>query len=285
LYTDQEGFCREVVKRGTAMIRFPELLEIQKQEAAALRTMVELLLEEKIKNESRILGALLTGSVARGDARIGPFGVMVDLALVVDKKEELDLETMFGKDEEPDIPFHCVSLKDTIGLAIEVLEEKELYQIRQKQESQIFSKHESIILYDPSGLLRKWKEQYFIIDDNQVRQRALQHYYRFCYLTGDYRFEKWEFRKAYTQINQNFNEAAECYCNFLHCINRSFIPRKDWLAYLTYELQIKPADHETCMAGIYEASNTEEGVLRRNGYMEEIRKWMNDYCIRMKWVG
>jgi predicted nucleotidyltransferase len=105
------------------MIRLPELIEIQKQDVAALRSMVELLVEEKVRNHVSILGALLTGSVARGDARIGPFGLMVDLALVVNKKENLDLQTMFGKDEEPDIPFHCVTLEDTIGLAIEVLDE------------------------------------------------------------------------------------------------------------------------------------------------------------------
>ncbi len=267
------------------MIKFQELQDMQKKEVAGLRKMVESVVEEKIKTESRIIGALLTGSVARGDARIGPFGIMIDLALVVDKAEDLNLETIFGKDEEPEIPFHCVTLKDTIGLAIEVLTLDDLYKIRQKQESQIFAKNESMILYDKNELLKKWKEQAFVIDDNQLRQRALQHFFRFGYLTGDYRLEKWKFRKAYTQINQNFNEASECYCSFLYCINRKFIPRKDWLTYLTYELQIKPTDHETFMAGIYEASNTEDGVLKRNAYMEDIKKWMTEYCSRMKWIG
>ena len=59
---------------------------------------------------------------------------------------------------------------------------------------------------------------------------------------------------------QNGNEALECYCGFLYCINGWFIPRKDWLVYLTTELEVKAPNHDELIDGLYRTEPTEVGV-------------------------
>jgi hypothetical protein len=266
------------------MKHFPQLIIEQKTEVLELKKILQQILEEKIYCNTQIKGALLTGSVARGDARVEPYGIMIDLILIVKRKEDISLEKIFGKDEEPYIPYHCVSITDKVGLAIEIIEEKNLYEIRNQPESVIFSKNESIIIYDKESILIKWKNECFKISEEQVKSRALNSYFRFSYLTGEYRLEKWMYREALVQVEQNFHEASECYCNFLYCINGYFIPRKDWLTYLTYELNEKPENHNHFLQSLYTSSLDNESISRKNIIIQEIENWMKQYCKLKNWL-
>lgn len=266
------------------MKTFTELIKEQSSDVKQLREIVRKITDDKIIPNRLILGALLTGSVARGDARIGPFGIMIDLAIVVNDKKDISLEEIFGVDEEPYIPFHCISIRDSIGLAIQVIEENKLWEMRDKGESAIFAMHESEILNDKKNLLTKWKNECFTISPDQIKERALQQYFRFEYLTGEYRFEKWSYRKAWVQMAQNCNEANECYCNFLYCINGRFIPRKDWLTYLTYEMNLKPRKHQEYMETLYEAQLNESFMNKKYNVYQEIRNWMERYCKEHNWL-
>jgi predicted nucleotidyltransferase len=257
----------------------------QADEVRELRGIARAVVDDKVRPNPKILGALLTGSVARGDARVGPHGLDIDLALLVERRGDLDLDTLFGPSVEPFIPFHCIKLRDKIGLAIELIEKDELWAIRDRKESDIFAKNEALILDDKTGVLAKWKSECFAITDEQVRARALQWFFRFGYLCGgDYRFEKWMHREAWTQLCQNFNEAGECYCSFLHCVNRRFIPRKDWLAYLTYELPLLPPKHEEYMAGLYTSSPDQAMVCGKQAACLEIPAWMEGLCKEKSWL-
>ncbi|HRX16068.1 MAG TPA: DUF4037 domain-containing protein [Spirochaetota bacterium] len=266
------------------MKSFKKLLQEQSPEVKQLRDMAAEIVNEKIAHEQMILGTLLTGSVARGDARIGPLGVMIDLTIVTKTVNDVSLEEIFGADEEPFIPSHCVTLHDNIGLAVQTIEENELWKIRTKDEPSIFAMNESVVLNDKKGILKKWKEEYFEITPDQVKERALNHYFRYCYLTNDYRFEKWSYRKAWEQIAQNFNEANECYCNFLYCINDMFIPRKDWLAYLTYEMKIRPENHRQYMAEIYEMQLNDKLIKQKCKTYQAIERWMSSYIKGRSWL-
>lgn len=261
-----------------------ELIREQKNEVDALNDIVLKINRETISANPKITGALLTGSVARGDARIGPWGVMIDLALVVEDKKDIDLDEIFGKDECPDIPFHCVMLKDNIGLQIEVIENADLFKIRSRPESVVFAKNEAAIICDKDGVLKKWKEECFIITGDQIKSRALNNYFRFRYLCGEYRLEKWSRREGWIQIIQNFNEAAECYCNFLYCINKMFIPRKDWLTYLTFELENKPEKHALYMERLYTSIPGRASVIEKADLMSEVQSWMENYCKNERWL-
>jgi predicted nucleotidyltransferase len=263
---------------------FKELIEEQASEVKLLKNVIYEITNEKIASNFAILGALLTGSVARGDARIGPFGIMIDLTIIVASKHDINLDVLFGTDEEPFIPYHCVSIQDKIGLAIKVLEEGELAKIRELDEPSIFALNESEILDDKKGILKKWKRESFEITEAQKKERTLNQYFRFNYMTNAYRFEKWSYRKAWTQIAQNFNEANECYCNFLYCINNMFIPRKDWLTYLTFELENKPQHHQIYMQKLYETELTEETINNKLNIYREIEEWMQSIVNEYNWL-
>lgn len=266
------------------MKRFKDFILEQKKEVNEFNKVVRKFTDDYVKNNKLILGCLLTGSVARGDARIGPFGIYIDLAIIVKNYNDVDLEKTFGKDHEPYIPYHCISIKDKIGIAIEVIEYKDLLNIRDKDESTVFAMNESIILDDKLRLLAKWKEDTFKITEEQLKERSLTNYYRYSYFTNDYRFEKWDYRNAVIQIAQNYNEAATCYCNFLYCINGLFIPRKDWLIYLTLELDIIPDEHNDFMEILYSSSLNKKDIAEKNNTIGEIKKWMENYCIKQGWM-
>lgn len=238
---------------------------------------------EKIKPCQGITGVMISGSVARGDARKGPFGLLIDLVVVVDNREKIDLEVLFGPDTDPYIPGHCVPVED-IGLKIELTTKEKLDNIRLRSESEIFTRQESIIVFDRTGYMQEWKRNTFVITDDQKRDRALMQHFRFQYLTGEYRYEKWSYRNAWIQLSQIACEATECYCNFLYCINGWFIPRKDWLVYLTYELPIKIPNHEQTMTMLYTDGITELEIRSKFSQLGEIGRWMKTYCTGENWL-
>lgn len=230
-----------------------------------------------------IVGALLSGSAARGDARNGPFGFMIDLIVVVEDKEAVNLEEVFGPDKEPDIPYHCIAYEG-IGLQIELTTLEDLRSIRSRCEAEIFAKQEAVVLLDRTGLLQEWKRTAFVIMPEEMRDRALMSFYRLQYLTDSYHQEKWTNREAWIQLAQNANEACECYCCFLYCINGWFIPRKDWLVYFTYELKDKAEGHERLIEDAYRCDLTPGDVVRRYKSLAAMGRWMKDYCWKQKWV-
>jgi len=255
----------------------------QKDEVDRYRRIVEKIVEEKIRPCKIINGALLSGSVSRGDARKGPFGLMIDLVVVVDNRDDIDLQEIFGPDTEPNIPYHCVPAED-ISLQIELTTTKELKKIRSRSESEMFARLESDIVFDRTGYLQEWKKASFTITDDQKKNRALKQYFRYQYLTGEYRYEKWSSRNAWIQLAQIACEAIECYCNFLYCINGWFIPRKDWLAYLTYELSEKIPSHEQIMGVLFTGGPNEPDIRSKFSQLVEIGKWISAYCKGENWL-
>jgi hypothetical protein len=104
------------------------------------------------------------------------------------------------------------------------------------------------------------------------------------YLVGDYRYEKWAYRQAWLQLTQICNEACECYCYFLYCINGFFIPRKDWLTYLTHDMKYKHPKHKDLMEEIFTAAPAEADVARRVARLREVMNWMKEYCKGKAWL-
>lgn len=260
-----------------------EILTEQSDEVAEYRSVASKVTAEHLASQKAVLGVLLTGSVARGDARKGPFGLYIDLEIVVNNKNDINLVEILGPSVEPYIPKHCV-LVDNAAIAVGIVTMDELNNVRSFYESVIFAKQESRILFDRSGLLSKWKRETFTLSEDDIKNRALQQYFRFDYLTNEYRTEKWTHREAWAQMIQNGNEAVECYCNFIYCINGWFIPRKDWLVYLTYDMKEKVPNHNDLMNELYRAEATEEGIQRRSHLFKELYVWMRDYCVGKEWI-
>jgi predicted nucleotidyltransferase len=260
-----------------------QMVQQQKDAVADYRSLAYRAADSHLSALPGIVGVLLTGSAARGDARKGPYGLHIDLSVVVADKNDIDLTEIFGPSVEPYSPYHCVDIEGQI-FAIEVVTLKELIDIRTRWEPVIFAKQESVILFDRTGLLTKWKKEIFSISDEQMHMRAMQQYFRYDYLTNDYRTEKWKHREAWMQMAQNGNEAIECYCNFLYCINGWFIPRKDWLVYLTYELPEKAPEHEELMTRLYKVEVTRDAIVSRGDQLQSLGLWMRHYCERKGWL-
>lgn len=177
-----------------------ELLHEQKTAVKHFRDIAVDFVESEIRFIPYVTGALLAGSTARGDARKGPLGFGIDIVVVLEQSGTIDLNELFGESvEPPEIPFHCIKRKNE-GINLEVTTIDKLRKIREQSESVIFAKNESLILYDKTGDLKRWKKEAFILTDDDIKYRALKHYFRFHYLTSDYRNEKWSYREAWIQI-------------------------------------------------------------------------------------
>jgi hypothetical protein len=262
---------------------FSELVREQQEEVNYYKKIALDFVQKEIIKIPDILGVLLAGSAARGDARKSPYGFMIDIIIVIKNGSSIDMEERFGIDTDPDIPFHCIRRAGE-DIALEVRDLQYLHGIREQAESVIFAKQESIILFDRTSEIERWKNQAFLLTDADIRRRSLEHYFRLVYLTGEYRNEKWSYREAWIQITQNYNEATECYCSFLYCINGSFIPRKDWLVYLTYRLKEKPKNHEQLIEKMYRSKVSEEELTGRLPYILEAKTWMESYCRKKGWI-
>ena len=214
---------------------------------------------------------------------MAPRGLNLDLVVVTEDGASVDLAALLGPTTEPDLPFHCTEY-DGLGFQIETRNRSHLLNIRQQQDDAVFAMQESVPLLDPSGFLASWKRSAFVLSPEQVRSRSLGRYFRFQYLTGDYREEKWTHRSAWTQLAQIGNEAAECFCAFLHCVNGGFVPRKDWLTYLTYELSDRPADHALILERIYSADPQEAATSARFAEFRRVGEWMTSYCKIRDWL-
>jgi predicted nucleotidyltransferase len=260
-----------------------ELKDEQKAEVENLRAAAVRLVRDRLQPQERIIGVLLAGSVARGDARSGPYGLYIDIVVLAEGRNDVDLKELFGPSIEPGVPKHCVKVED-IAVAFELTTTKDLIEIRMKPEAEIYARQESIILYDKTGFLQRWKDTAFTITDEQRSKRALHWFFRYFYLVNNYRIEKWKHRSAWLQLCQNGNEAIECYCNFLFCINGWFIPRKDWLVYLTCELKNIAPGHELILEELYSTVADEQGQTQRFAKLWEIFKWMSAYCKENKWI-
>lgn len=141
-----------------------ELRIEQGPEVEHYRAVADRLVRDVIRTQEGIIGVLLAGSVARGDARKGPHGLYIDLVLVAEQRDDVDLTAAFGPNMEPYLPKQCIKVEDT-GASIELTTTKDLQDIRARWEPEIYARQESIVLYDKTGFLKKWKDDTFSISD------------------------------------------------------------------------------------------------------------------------
>lgn len=107
--------------------------------------------------KEKIQTILLSGSVARGDYFPGKLGGYVDL-IVMTKEPNFDANTVFGKDIEPEIPYHCVETfidDEKIGFEIDIRPFVYVHKFETFDEPGKWSILESKILYDENDLFSK----------------------------------------------------------------------------------------------------------------------------------
>ncbi len=266
------------------MLSFSDICREQERELRHLRDLAHASIPAAIESTAGVVGVFLSGSVARGDARIGPYGVLIDLIVVIEEGTSTGFLESFGKDEKPQLPFHCVMLEEMIGLQIDTVAEGEIADRIAADDAAARMIQESEVLLDPRGRLAEIKSRVIRPSEQRTRRTSIDAYFRFQYLSGEYRFEKWEHRRAWPQIAQNINEASECYFRFLYGLNRQYVPRKDWLVYLSYELRRRPDDHEEIVDALYSTILNAPGLREKHRTCSVVATWMNNQCEIEGWL-
>ncbi len=91
---------------------------------------------------------LLSGSVSRGDYCPGIKGGMIDLTVMKKHGSEMTAESLFGKNEKPHIPYHCIPWKgEWFAILFTDFLDNGIFTTC-VQESRKFALVESKILYD-----------------------------------------------------------------------------------------------------------------------------------------
>jgi len=63
-----------------------------------------------------------------------------------------------------------------------------------------------------------------------------------------------------------------------------FIPRKDWLVYLTYDQAVKPSNHDDLIPKIYTSNLDNASLTERQQSLLELSAWMTTYCKSLRWM-
>ena len=106
-------------------------------------------------DKSEIETILLSGSVSRADffpqkKENGEYNGMVDLIVMRKEGSSITAEEIFGPDQDPPIPYHCVKC-DNVWFAILFTDFIDTNKFLQFEEPRKFSVLESQILYDPNN--------------------------------------------------------------------------------------------------------------------------------------
>lgn len=220
-----------------------EMKMLQKDFVGHLRVLTEKYISSLEK--SKIQTILLSGSVARGDYFPGKFGGYVDL-IVMTKEPNFDKNTIFGKDIEPEIPYHCVQTfidNEKIGFEIDIRPFVSVHKFETFDEARKWSILESKILYDENDLFSK--ELRKIESTKKTEQKSFfeKTMFEIEQLTGDYICDKWLRRAAYVQLHANLNKAIELGIRCLYYINETYVAPDNRLSYYTYSFEKLPKNY------------------------------------------
>lgn len=199
--------------------------------------------------KEKIQTILLSGSVARGDYFPGKFGGYVDL-IVMTKEPNFDANTVFGKDIEPEIPYHCVETfidDEKIGFEIDIRPFVYVHKFETFDEPGKWSILESKILYDENDLFSKELSKIEFLKKKELKSYFEKTIFEIERLIGDYICDKWLRRAAYIQLHENLDKAIKLGICCLYYINGSYVAPDNRLSYYTYSFEKLPENYERMM--------------------------------------
>ena len=182
-------------------------------------------------DKRKIESILLSGSVSRGDYCPGKKGGMIDLIVIKKKSAKITAEGIFGKNEDPFIPYHCIKWNEE-WFAILFIDFCDIENFKEFSEPRKFAILESKILFDPIG---KYKNELkkinkFAKKDLKDKLNKTKGYIR--YIIG--KEAHWEMRKAYPNMQNNLTIAIQLGINCLYYLNKKYTPAEDRKLYYTY---------------------------------------------------
>lgn len=219
-------------------------------------------------NKSEIETILLSGSVARGDyfpqkKENGEYNGMVDLIVMRKKGSNITAEEIFGANQEPDIPFHCIKFN---GIWFEILftDFIDSDMFSGFEEARKFSVLESQIIYDLNNSYKNELEKInqFVKEDLKTNLNNSLGYIH--YLISDYKKDRWYRRDAFIQLHENLNTAIRAGVRALFYLNGFYSPAEDRAIYYSLSLQKLPENYAEIILKVCNQNTAlEEDYIRR----------------------
>jgi len=223
-------------------------------------------LQRLSRKQPGVEAVFLTGSIGRGDCNPEPYGYSVDLTVLISCKSIDHLFDSFETSKEGRFLYLSYN---SIPFTIERLALEFVYPYNSDASSKYYALQEAIILYDKSGLAEKVQSMKMPEKDWRV---AVSHtYYQALIRLNNYRLEKWFRRKEFRQCHLNLNDGLKLIMELIYLVNRSFVPRDDYLFYLLDSLPWLPSNAEQKFSeAIFVREMTVEDVLRRRRQLVSI---------------
>lgn len=219
-------------------------------------------------NKSEIETILLSGSVSRADffprkKENGEYDGMVDLIVMRKKGSSVTAEAIFGPDQDPPIPYHCIKIDD-VWWAILFTDFIDNEMFSHFEEPRKFSILEAQILYDPNDSYKNELEKInqFVKEDLKKNLDGALGYIH--YLISDYKKDRWYRREAFIQMHENLNTAIRAGVRALFYLNGFYAPAEDHAIYYSHSLQKLPENYaELISQACSQKADSEEDYFRR----------------------
>jgi hypothetical protein len=220
---------------------------------------------------------LLSGSVARGDYYPGRLGGMIDLTVFAEPNSNISAEDVFGKNEDPNIPFHCIRKNGTwfqidFGSSINC----EIFQ--KLDESRKYALLESNILYDLNGKYNNELIEIRKYSRLEQRDKLSNGIHYVGYLLSDYKKDRWIMRDANIQLHENLNTAIKISICCLYYKNGKYAPAEDRRLYYSMDLDYLPENYVKALNEIYrqDFSSHDDYCRREKIFYDEIFPFINE---------
>ena len=200
-------------------------------------------------DKSEIETILLSGSVARGDYfprqdEKGGYVGMIDLIVMKKKGSSATAEKIFGPNQEPAIPYHCIKSGD-LWFEIWFTDFISADDFVHFEEARKFSILEAEILYDKNKLYEAELKKINQIKTEECGKKLQDNIGYIHYLLSDYKKDRWERRGALLQLNENLNTAIRIAVCALYYKNNSYAPAEDRQLYYSLTLENLPENYES----------------------------------------
>ena len=235
-------------------------------------------------DKSEIESILLSGSLSRADyfprrKENGEYDGMVDLIVMRKKGSAIKAEDVFGPDQDPPIPYHCVKI-DGIWFAILFTDFIDADRFSQFEEPRKFSVLESQILYDPDDSYKNELARIKQFAKGELQNKLNDSLGYIHYLISDYKKDRWYRRDAFIQLHENLNTAIRAGIRSLFYLNGFYSPAEDRALYYSHSLPKLPDNYaELISEACSQDTESEEDYFRREkifmdnivGFMEAVK--------------
>lgn len=225
---------------------------------------------------SEIESILLSGSLSRADffprrKENGEYDGMVDLIVMRKKGSTITAEDVFGPDQDPPIPYHCVKAFGT-WFAILFTDFIDVEKFSQFEEPRKFSVLESQILYDPHDSYKTELAGIHQFASGEQRNKLNDSLGYIHYLISDYKKDRWYRRDAFIQLHENLNTAIRAGVRALFYLNGFYSPAEDRALYYSHSLPKLPGNYAQLISqACSQDTESEEDYFRREKlFMEKI---------------